>query len=266
MFEGINRNLCTVIPVIFLTGTSSIASAEVSDRRGQDLLAQVDKVRNPGHAFRVQSTLVEYRNGRPQDRVVLDIVAKPSSGSGQLSNLARYLAPARDKGKLFLMDGSSMWFYDPASSASVRISPQQRLLGQASNGDVLATNFSRDYNATLVDEETIRDADRNTVATWKLELIRKAPGATYNKVEYWVQKSTYYVIKGKFYADSGRPLKSIYYRDFRPAMGGVRPAEALIVDQVDTALVTKMTFTNYQSVDAPALWFQKDYLPRFRPK
>lgn len=242
------------------------ARADDGRKRGQDILGQVDRVRNPGHAFRVKSTLVEYRQGRPQDQVVLDILAKPSPSTRQLRNLARYLAPARDKNKLFLMDGGSMWFYDPASSASVRISPQQRLLGQASNGDVLAANFSQDYDATYIADETIKDADRNLTDTWRLQLIRKAPGATYNKIDCWIQKSTFYMIKGRFFADSGRELKSIYYRDFRAELGGMRPREALIVDQVNTALVTKMTFSDYQATDIPELWLQRDYLPRLRIK
>lgn len=245
---------------------SASARADDGRARGQEILAQVDKVRNPGHAFRVKSTLVEYRQGRPQDQVVLDILAKPSAATHQLRNLARYLAPARDKNKLFLMDGGSMWFYDPASSASVRISPQQRLLGQASNGDVLATNLAQDYDATYVGEEAIKDADRNLTDTWRLQLNRKAPGATYNKIDCWIQKSTFFMIKGRFYADSGRELKSIYYRDFRSELGGMRPREALIVDQVDTALVTKMTFGDYQATDIPDLWLQRDYLPRLRLK
>ncbi|MDN5759397.1 MAG: hypothetical protein L0H59_12860, partial [Tomitella sp.] len=40
--------------------------------------------------------------------------------------------------------------FDPASQASIRLSPQQRLLGQAANGDVVAANFALDYTAQLL--------------------------------------------------------------------------------------------------------------------
>ena len=47
--------------------------------------------------------------------------------------------------------------------------------------------------------------------------------AVYRRVEYWVEKGTYYPIKGKFYSDSGRVLKIIYFRDFSQSLGAVRP-------------------------------------------
>ena len=59
----------------------------------------------------------------------------------------RYVEPPRDAGKMVLLDGRSLWFYDPASKASVRISPQQRLIGQAAIGDVLTVNLAVDYTA-----------------------------------------------------------------------------------------------------------------------
>ena len=42
----------------------------------QEILAGVDKVRNPGQPFRLTNTLVEYINGKPRDRVVLVVFAK----------------------------------------------------------------------------------------------------------------------------------------------------------------------------------------------
>ena len=63
-----------------------------------------------------------------------------------------------------------MWFYDPSSKASVRISPQQRLMGQASDGDVVTANFAKDYTAKLLGEETLQDADRQNRDCWHLDL------------------------------------------------------------------------------------------------
>jgi outer membrane lipoprotein-sorting protein len=239
------------------------AHADTPVDEGHKILMNVDKNLSSGQAFRVRAELVEYRSGHPQDKVVLDIYAKPDGKAGQIRNLAKYLDPSRDRNKLFLMDGSVMWFYDPASSASIRISPQQRLLGQASNGDVLSVNYAHDYIATLIGDEEITDADKQRVQTWKLELLRKEPGATYYKIDYWIQKDTFRIIKGVMYSDSGRVLKDIYYRDFQPVLGGTRPSEALIVDEIDQSLVTKIDFSEFEQVDVPDFWFQRDFLPRF---
>ena len=57
----------------------------------------------------------------------------------QLDNTQGY---SPDTGKLMLKNGNDLWFYDPANQASVRISPDQRLLGQAANGDVVTSPFA----------------------------------------------------------------------------------------------------------------------------
>jgi hypothetical protein len=64
------------------------------------------------------------------------VYSREDKQSGQFNNLVRYAEPPRDAGKLVLLKGGNLWFYDPASKASIRISPQQRLTGQASEGDV----------------------------------------------------------------------------------------------------------------------------------
>ena len=246
-----------------LAATAPAFAAEpATPKTGQEILAEADRVRNPGQPFRVQNTLVEYRDGQPQDKLVLNIFSKESATTHQFRNLARYVSPARDNGKLFLMDGKVMWFYDPASSASIRISPQQRLLGQASNGDVLTVNLARDYSAQLLGEEKIQDANRKDVECWRLELTQATEGAVYSKIDYWIEKATFLAVKGRFYSDSGRLLKIIYYTNYQPALGGMRASEALILDEVDRSVVTKMSFSDYRAAEIPESWFQRDYLPR----
>ena len=124
------------------------------------MVAAADKVRNPGQPFRLTNTLVDYvRVASPRSRGPGRLCPR-RHGNTPVSNLVRYSDPPRDAGKLVLMDGPAMWFYDPASKASIRISPQQRLIGQASNGDVMTVNLARDYTAKLAGAETLKDADR----------------------------------------------------------------------------------------------------------
>ena len=158
--------------------------------------------------------------------------------------------------------GNLLWFYDPASKASVRLSPQQRLLGQASNGDAITVNLALDYTGKLVGEENIQDADRGQRQCWHLDMSASNDDATYNRVEYWIEKGTHFPIKAKFYSDSGRVLKILYYRKFEQQMGGVRPMEAIIIDAVDPTLITKMTYSDLRAQEIPESWFQREALPR----
>jgi outer membrane lipoprotein-sorting protein len=230
----------------------------------QDIVAAADRVRNPEQPFRLTSTLVEYVNGKKRDRVVLVIFARDDKVTRQFSNLVRYAEPPRDAGKLVLLNATKLWFYDPASKASIRISPQQRLIGQASDGDVLTVNLARDYAATLGGEETLQDADRVERPCWHLDLKAATEDAIYSRIEYWVERGTYRSVKSKFYSASGRLLKIAYYRKYEAQLGGMRPTETIIIDAVDANLVTTINSADYRFQDIPDAWFQRDYLPRLK--
>jgi outer membrane lipoprotein-sorting protein len=230
----------------------------------QEIIAAADKVRNPGRPFRVTNTLTEYVGGNARNTSTLVVYAKIDPKSGQFRDLVRYVEPARDAGKMALLDGTVLWFYDPASKASVRISPQQRLIGQAAIGDVLTVNLALDYAGTVVGAETVQDTARQPHDCWHLDMKAANDHATYNRVEYWIEKGTAFPIKGKFYSDSGRLLKILYYRGFVERLGGIRPTEAVIIDAVDSNLVTRINLGDYQFQEIPETWFQREYLPRLR--
>jgi len=229
-----------------------------------EIVAGTDKVRNPGQPFRATDTLTEYVSGKARAQDVLVVYAKENPATRQFRNLIRYVEPPRDAGKMVLLDGTVLWFYDPSSKASVRISPQQRLIGQASSGDVLTVNLAVDYAPTLTGDETIQDAGRQDRQCWHLDLKAATGQATYNRIEFWIEHGTFYPIKAKFYSDSGRLLKILYYRGFEDRLGAVRPTEAIIIDAVDSSLVTTLKFGDYRFQDIPEAWFQRDFLPRLR--
>lgn len=247
--------------VIF--GSLLFSAPALAADSAQDIVAKADIVRNPSQPFSDLTTLTDYRSGAPHDRDVLTVYSKIDPATRQFKNLVRYVGPPRDAGKMVLL-GDVLWFYDPASKDSVRISPQQRLTGNAAIGDVLTVNLAVDYAASVDGEETIQDAEHAQRQCWHLNLKAATPTATYNRVEYWVEKGSYDPIKMKFYSDSGRLLKILYYRDYVQRLGGLRPAQAVIIDAVDSTAVTTVDFTAPQFRDIPDSWFQRDYLPHFK--
>jgi outer membrane lipoprotein-sorting protein len=222
-----------------------------------------DAVRNPGRPFRFTETLVEYRGNNPIQKIELTIFAKEDE-SGRFNSLVRFEKPLRDRDKIMMKNGNDLWYFDPISKASVRISPQQRLMGQASNGDVVSVNMARDYDADLSGEASIQDADQKSRNCHLVKLSAREDSVTYRKIDLWVEKETFIPVKGKFYSDSGRLLKIAYYRRLVNELGRNRPTETIIIDGLDRTLITKMTHTDYQFVEIPDFWFQKEYLPRFR--
>jgi hypothetical protein len=146
----------------------------------------------------------------------------------------------------------------------VRISPQQRLLGQASDGDVVTANLSRDYTAALIGPESVLDAEHQQRDCWHLGLAAATGEAVYSRIEYWLEQGSYRPVKGKYYSDSGRLLKIAYFHRYQSQLGAERPTESIIIDAVDPNLVTTMTTSDYRNQDIPDAWFQRDFLPRLK--
>ena len=230
----------------------------------QALLAASDAIRNPGQPFRVTVTLTVFDKGQQVDTSTLSSFSR-TVDSGQFASLIRFVQPARDAGKLMLKNGNDLWFYDPGTKASVRISPQQRLMGDAANGDVITVNFARDYQATLAAEETVTDGERKPRHAYKLALEARSEDATYAAIELWVDSGNNWPIKARFLADSGRLLKTAYYRRFQPQLGAERPTEMVIIDGLNPQSVTIVRLSDFAAKNIPTTWFQRDFLPRFQP-
>jgi outer membrane lipoprotein-sorting protein len=253
----------SVIPAL---GLALLLAAAAHAQTAEEIVAATDKVRNPAQPFRTTLRLTEYIGGRERSHDSMVVFSKEDRGTQQFRNLVQYVEPARDAGKRVLLDGHSLWFYDPDSKVSVRISAQQRLIGQAAIGDILTVNLAADYTPSVLGVEKIDDAARQPRQCWHLDLKARTDAATYNRVEYWVEQGSFYPIKGKFYADSGRLLKIVYFRNFSEQLGAIRPTESIIIDAVDATLATTATLGGYAYQEIPEAWFQRDYLPHLEVK
>ncbi|MBK1682278.1 outer membrane lipoprotein-sorting protein [Rhodoferax fermentans] len=254
---------------LFLLGAllSACALAQGAPQpNAQAMLQASDAVRNPDKPFGVTVTLIEYRSGKQTDTSTLGSYAKSDARSGQFRTLIRFVAPARDEGKLMLKNGNDFWFYDPSSRASVRLSPQQRLMGQASNGDVVTVNLAKDYQAKIGLEEEIADGNRQMRRSTRLDLTASSPEASYNRIELWVDSTNSQPLKARFFSESERLLKTVYYRRYQPQLGKERPTEMVIIDGLDTKWVTVMRYSDFVYRDVPEVWLQRDYLPNFKPE
>ena len=245
-----------------LLGAGMVSAAPSAE----EILAASDAIRNPAKPFSVTVTLTEFQAGKQVDTSTLTSYSRTQQQGGQFSSLIRFVLPARDAGKLMLKNGNDMWFYDPTNKASVRLSPQQRLLGQASNGDVATVNLAKDYKATIAGEEEVLDGERKTRKAYKLALVAVTPEVTYATIEMWVDVENNRPIKGRFYAESSRLLKTVYYRRFQPQLGVDRPTESVIIDGLNPQSVTLMRFSDYVARVIPDMWMQRDFLPRFQPE
>lgn len=254
-----------ILTAAFAASLGSVVTANGATD-AQAILVASDAVRNPSKPFSVAVTLTEYRSRKQTDSNTLEVYSKADKVGGEYRSLIRFASPPRDANKLLLKNGNDLWFYDPASKASIRLSPQQRLLGQAANGDVVTVNLAKDYKAEFLGEETVADGERVSRRCDHLRLAATSPDVTYDHIEIWIETPSARPVKAHFYAESGRLLKTAYYRKFAPELGMERPTEVVIIDGLDPGWVTVMRYSDYALREVPDAWFQRDYLPRFKPE
>jgi outer membrane lipoprotein-sorting protein len=228
------------------------------------ILAAADAIRNPQLAFSVEVQLTAYEEGRKVDDTRVTTYSRKDNRTGQFLSLVHIDDPAKDRGKLLLRDGALLWFHDPSSKATVRLSPRQRLLGNASNGDVVTANFALDYTVALEADEDVVDGDRQTRPAHRLRLVSRGEFTPYQEIVLWVDRETNRPLKGRFLSRGGRLLKAAWYRGWAPVLGETRPTEVIIADGFDPRQVTVMGMTHFQARDLPLSWFSVSWLPRFR--
>jgi hypothetical protein len=164
----------------------------------QWLLQHADRARGGGLPGIVWEIKLTSRDGsKVSDEQRLEVRAVEDA------SVAETLEPARFKGSKLLQVGRNMWLTRVGLSKPIPISPRQRLSGEASNGDIAATNYVKDYNATLAGEDKI-DGE----ACYILELTAKHKRATYDRVRYWVSVKREVGVQAEFYSLSGKLLKT----------------------------------------------------------
>jgi outer membrane lipoprotein-sorting protein len=240
---------------------ASAAGAARLEPDAHSLLAGADEIRNPAGDFAATITLLEYRNKKLADASTVKVYVKQGGESGQANNLVRFVAPNREAGKLVLRNGLEVWFYDPASKASIRLSPQARLLGLASVSDVMSTSFARSYKAKITAREVTEDDAKQPRNAVKLRLTAERQDVAYAHVDYWIDEGTNRPIKAQFFTDEGRLLKSAFFRRYQPVLGRDRPTETVIIDGLDARWITVVRQLDVRSSEVPRNWFQRGNLP-----
>jgi outer membrane lipoprotein-sorting protein len=112
------------------------------------------------------------------------------------------LTPARNKGEIYIFNDRNMWFFKPSLKKPVAISARQKLSGQAANGDIASTHYSRDYVPTMEKTETIKGEKVHV-----LMLKAKSDNLTYDQIRYWISDKSKKAIKAEFLTLQGQPFK-----------------------------------------------------------
>jgi len=233
------------------TAATDIAKAGSEPDAGQ-LLEFIDSLRGyQDQSFTFDLSNISYKDNEQKHRNKLAVKVLSDA------SLVEFTAPARSKGRKILKQSQNMWIRFPGTRNVLRISPAQRLLGEASNGDVTGTNFSQDYTASY--EGTQMQDDKQVI---KLKLVAKHDKTTYKQVMFYLDSENNLPLRSDFYARSGKLAKQAYYTMFKEFDGDLKLHRMKLVDPIVAGSYTWMMFDNYQKQELDAAIFHKDALTR----
>jgi outer membrane lipoprotein-sorting protein len=211
-------------------------SAFPSGLSADEIVKRADDVRCPAESYFME---VEVTSTGQNEPVKLEVFTK-----GRDKTRVNTVAPARDKGRKMVMVGEDMWAYVPNLKRSVRVALNQKLTGQAANGDVSRMRWWGDYSAQQESEDG---------KSWTLILTAKKKGLTYDKLRVWVEKNSFRPIKAEHLSLGGMILKKTQFGQYKQIAGALRPTEILIQDakkQEDSSVIRILRLEPKESSDA----------------
>ncbi len=247
------RIFVLLVGLLILSGSNS-AGQSTDGRLSADTILQLsDENRNGWPSYAVRTTIDNYEDGVLRDEGVFDVTIR-----GDSKTLVKFLN-ADVKGQYLLMVDNDMWIYMPNTRKPIRITPLQRLIGNASNGDVARTRYAVDYRAKLERKEIV-----DGTPCYVLDLQAKTEGATYNRIEYWVAEKTFRPTKAEIYLTSGKHYKSLTFDEYEEYQGQPLLTRMTITDRLRSGHTTIMKYASYGPKELQDKYFNKDYLEKLR--
>jgi len=237
------------LPVIAVFSLLSTVEAALSP---DAILLKSDEVRNPQMDYTMSVKITSVKPGRANASSTYEVLVK-----GRDRTVVKTLTPAVDSGRVLLMNGTNLWGYLPNVSKPLRISLQERLMGEVANGDLARANFSGDYTVKLSGTKLV-----NKKKYYVLDLKAKSPEITYDRVVLWVDAVNFHPLKAEFFAVSGRLLKTCAYENFGDLGGRVRPRRQVMTDPLNKGQYSILDYTNTQVTPLADKLFTKDYMKR----
>ncbi len=207
------------------------------------------------------------------DGIVWNIlIATNEDGSGESrgmtvkvkrnDTLARFTSPPNMNDRMVLMKDRNMWFIRSGLKKPVSLSPRQKLLGDAANGDIASTNYVEDYDGTLIGQEAIHNEP-----CYVLDLKAANKSVTYDRIKYWVSKERLVGVKAEFYTLSGKLFKTAEFKyGNRIKISDQEEApfisELIIHDAIQKDRVTTMTYSRIKIEPIPDSTFNLNVLVR----
>jgi len=188
-----------------------LAATGVGAAGNDGILARVD-------AWRLPAESLEFtRHGKVEKARQYRIWVAPGRRT-----LALFQHPS-ERGQKVLMLDDAFWLFIPNAARPVRITPLQKLIGDAAVGDIASLSLADDYTV---------ESSAGEAGDLRLELAARRSGVTYARVVMYVDPRTFAPRRAKFHASSGKLLKEAVFEIDDKLVRSMRISDAVEPDRV----------------------------------
>ncbi len=173
----------------------------------------------------------------------------------QHQSLVLMRSPA-EAGQKVLMLGDDFWLMLPGSARALRITPSQKLLGDASTGDIATMSWADDYSGTLVGEESCEGKP-----CLHLALTASRKGLSYQRIELWIGKARHEPISADLYVLSEKLAKQARFVFDKPAAPTL-VTEMVLLDRLSNHKETRVRYLSRVPRQVPDTWLNPMFLAR----
>lgn len=232
--------------------------AQVQPADVPSLLKDADRYRMSSDNLQVDTQISVFNSdGSPDKERLYRVFAQAKHQS-----LVLMQSPA-EKGQKVLMLGDDFWLLMPNSQRPMRITPMQKLLGDASTGDVATMSWAEDYGGTLVGEERCAPADSAAPPQpcLRLSLNAARKGVTYQRIELWLGKARHEPIRADLYVQSDKLAKQARFVMDKPA-APTMVTEMVLLDKLSNHKETRVRYLGRKERVVPETWLNPMFLAK----
>jgi len=212
-------------------------------------LEQVDAFRIPHTAFMARTRITSFIDSTAGEMAVFEAYI-----AGPEKSLVIQKA-GKNRDMKILYRNEKLWVALPGSRRPLRITPIQRLMGQASNGDVARIGWQTDYSVTSITEDTVK-----STACRKLKLKARKRSSTYAVIDLWVRQSDARPVKADFFMASGKKIKWAVYDRYETYNGRPLLKQMTLYDALRPREKTVFLYEKVTPQRLPDRYYNKNYL------
>jgi len=241
------------ILTIYLVALLAAVAAAAQAQDASSLLKAADKFRMSSENMQIDTQISVFKaDGTPDKERRYIVFAQVGHQS-----LVLMQSPA-EKGQKVLMLGDDYWLLMPGSQRPLRITPMQKLLGDASTGDIATMSWAEDYSGSVTGEEPCGEPAQ-TCLHLSLQASRK--GVTYQRIELWIGKARHEPVRADLYVQSDKLAKRARFVMDRAA-APTAVIEMLLSDQLTNKKETQVRYLARKEHTVPEAWLNPMFLAR----